>query len=319
MNGELHTLFWYTRAELVLLRRKISSLLSKKCIDLPSSRTEVAQGNEFDNIMCGIIQTLDDILETEAVLWNTIFLSHIIQSLTVHLSNLRAVQDAATLQSIAHLPLDIDFVRIYCFVETLVAVSRANLIVLCTGPPKAGTSTCDISGLKGNFLVSPMYQNRYSCTNQKSGKTNLKIKTSSKSLSNVERKTTTSPILGEENQIKETFNIPTTSRVRNKDPLRQSRSNKDLSLLILEDKIDQSKRLATKVTSKEMLLSHDTSIEAMSNSVHDTGAGLPVHNSEFKSVHVEKRYIAKPKALTRWRAANNVIRTLVHLPRSLGH
>ena len=318
MNGELHTLFWYTRAELVLLRRKISSLLSKKCIDLPSSRTEVAQGNEFDNIMCGIIQTLDDILETEAILWNTIFLSHIIQSLTVHLSNLRAVQDAATLQSIAHLPLDIDFVRIHCFVKTLVSICNANLVSLCTNPSRASVPVCDNVAPKGNILVSPMYQNRLSFIHTRARTSNLKIKTPSNSFSNLQNNTVKSPGLKARHQTANTLTIPTMSRVRTKNPLVHNHSNKDLSLSIVEEKIDQVKRLAMKVTSKDISKSHDTSIEAMSNSVHDTGAGLPVHNVESKQNYAMERYNDTALSKKRWRVATNVVRTVVQLPRKLG-
>ena len=76
------------------------------------------------------------------------------------MSNLRA-QDSATLQNLSHLPLDIDRVRIDCFVETLVAICRANLVALCTNQSKAGVPVFDNVTLKGNILVSPTYQNRH--------------------------------------------------------------------------------------------------------------------------------------------------------------
>lgn len=311
MNGELHTLFWYTRAELVLLRRKSATSLN---LDSTSSNPEGTNGKEFDNIMCCIIQTLDDILETESLLWNTLFLSHIIQSLTVHLLNLRA-QASATLQNISHLPLDIDRVRIDCFVETLVAICRANLVALCTNPSKSSVPVFDNVSLKGNILVSPTYQNRHSFV-QKSRTPNLKIKTPSNSFSNLQNTTVKSPVLKAANQTACAFTVPITSRVRTKDPLIHSHSNKDLSLSIIEDKIDQVKRLATRVCSKNILQSHNTAIEAMHNSVNDTGAGLPVHNTEPKTIYVGKGYNDTSLSKTRWHAANNVIR-MVQRPKKL--
>ena len=317
MNGELHTLFWYTRAELVLLRRKIVTSLNQQCVDSTSSNPEVTRGNEFDNIMCCIIQTLDDILETESLLWNTLFLSHIIQSLTVHLSNLRA-QDSATVQTISHLPLDVDRVRIDCFVETLVAICRANLVALCTNPnpSKSSVPVFDNVTLKGNVLVSPTYQNRHSFV-QKSRTPNLKIKTPSNSFSNLQNTTVKSPVSKAAHQTACTFTVPTASRVRTKDPLVHSHSNKDMSLSIIEDKIDQVKSLATRVCSKDIVQSHDTAIEAMSNSVHDTWAGLPVHNAESKKNYATERYNDTSRSTTRWHAVNNVIR-MIQLPKRIG-
>ena len=64
MNGELHTLFWYTRAELVLLRRRALSFSNDDGKKKTHPIEDVAVRKEVDNVMCGIIQTLDDILQT---------------------------------------------------------------------------------------------------------------------------------------------------------------------------------------------------------------------------------------------------------------
>ena len=138
-------------------------------------------------------------------------------------------------------------------------------------------------------------------------------------LLDIKKNTIKPPVLGRAPQVGEIFNIPITSRVRTKDPLRKSRSNKDLSVLLVEDKMNQVKRLIMKVTSKDMLQSHDKSIEAMSNSVHDARAGLPVHNVDPQQLRIDNKYNNTPHTVMRWRAAQNVIRTLVHLPKSMGH
>ena len=162
MNGELHTLFWYTRAQLVLMRRQ-ASIASRKLdgIQYTKDGTKLKSRHmEVDNIICAMVHTIDDILTTEALLWNTLFLVHIIQSLTVHKSNLTAIHDSEKLQTSTVLPMDLQYVRIYCFIETLLVVCQANLVSLCTTTHKATASNTPHVANKGNIVISPMYQSR---------------------------------------------------------------------------------------------------------------------------------------------------------------
>ena len=99
MNGELHTLFWCTRAQLLLMRRQASTALRKldAMKDTKDGSKLKDRHMEVDNIIFGSVHTIDDILTTEALLWNTLFLVHIIQSLTVHKSYLNAIHDSEQL------------------------------------------------------------------------------------------------------------------------------------------------------------------------------------------------------------------------------
>ena len=162
MNGELHNLFWYTRAQLVLIRRQ-SATASRKLDVMKHEKDDSKikdRHMEVDNIICGIVHTIDDILTTEALLWNTLFLVHIIQSLTVHKSNLNAIHDSEQLTIARVLPMELNYVRIYCFIDTLLVVCQANLVSLCTTSHKANPSNTPHAVNKANIIISPMYQSR---------------------------------------------------------------------------------------------------------------------------------------------------------------
>jgi hypothetical protein len=323
MNAELRTLFWYTRAELVLLRRRALSFKNDDGNSTIHPIEDVAVRKEVDNIMCGIIQTLDDILQTETFLFNTLFLSHIIQSLSVHLSNLRAVHDASVLQNFQHLPLDINFVRIHCFVETLLFVARANLVSVCTTPPKSNVSGYDNTVPKPNVALSPMYQNRLSKTNLRAAEYNILKKSSSSRLLNVKNnasksQVTTSPVTKSPEFSNKTDPVLKDTQIFHKDPLVKSRSNRNLSDFFIEDKIYQVNRLSKNISGRDMLNSHHQAIEAMNNSVSDTGAGLPVHDSSSKSTGFHVNNHVEPHTGMRWHRASGLINRLVQLPRSLG-
>jgi hypothetical protein len=133
MNRELNTLFWYTRSELVLIRRRNKSFISdqsdKKIV---TDEEDDCRRDEVDVIMRGIIETLDEILASEAKLWNTPFLVHIIQTFSVHISNLKNVYDTNSSVLYTLIPIDIDYTRVCCYLKIIIAVCEANLIHLCT-------------------------------------------------------------------------------------------------------------------------------------------------------------------------------------------
>ena len=114
-----------------------------------------------------------------------------------------------------------------------------------------------------------------------------------------------------------TENASNDTRIRNKDPLINSRPTKTFSHLFVEDKIGQINRLSKKVRSRDMITSHHQSVEAMKNSLSDTGVGLPIHDASSKPTGFHTHNHAKPQTAMRWQKATSLINRLVKLPQSL--
>jgi hypothetical protein len=132
MNRELYNLVWYTRAEFVLMRRHNNPAKVSLALDTEDVPHEEMMSNEVDEIICNIIYTLDNILASENVLFNTLLLIHVIQSLTVHSFNMKACHDGADTSSDTFLSLDNTHVRIQCHLNILLDVCKSNLVSLCS-------------------------------------------------------------------------------------------------------------------------------------------------------------------------------------------
>ena len=135
MNKELHTLFWYTRSELVLIRRRNKSFISDRSQNT-KSKNEAEEGlrDEVDVIIRGMIETIEETIAAEAKFWNTPFIMHVLQALSVHICNLKMVQKTSCSLMYTLLPLDIDYTRVRCYIEMIIAVCQANVVRLCAIP-----------------------------------------------------------------------------------------------------------------------------------------------------------------------------------------
>ena len=375
MNSELHTLFWYTRAELVSTRRKI--------IPFPERRHETVTElddirSEVDDIISAIVQTLDDIMETQLLLWNTLFLSHIIHSLSVHLSNLSDVHNAAVSRGVSMLTLDINYIRLECFIKTLLNICQANIITLCTNSSKTVMSKSDLAANRSpSVKISTGFQRKEAIpisptwttknkphTNPffdqttvepppsiKSGYLNhsvlqynrdLKRSVSTSSgTQNFERERGGSmidPIFG--NQLgndtttpKSTGGTPTGGTPTGgtptggivtgvmpksrRDSLHHAWHSKSFTQLLVNKKIDQLDRLSVNLTSKDMVQAHTRTKEAVSVSAIDKGLRISVDytNTNTNQKKTNDMDTSKHHAVMRWRAAHQVIRTMVKIPK----
>jgi hypothetical protein len=150
MNRELNTLFWYTRSELVTIRRRNKSFLSDRSDqNVKSDDSEASLRDEVDVIIRSMIETIDEILASESKLWNTPFLIHIIQAFSVHIFNLNTVQETNSSLLYTLLPLDIDYTRLRCYNEIILGMCQANLISLCTGMGNGAGSGVGSGGSSG--------------------------------------------------------------------------------------------------------------------------------------------------------------------------
>lgn len=92
---------------------------------------ETTLWEEVNDIIQGILETLDEILRTSQVTWNTLFLANIIQAFTSHLQNLRDCHKAASVAVLTIFPMDVDYTRVRCHVQTMLSVCTANLSQMC--------------------------------------------------------------------------------------------------------------------------------------------------------------------------------------------
>jgi hypothetical protein len=162
MNRELHNLVWYTRAEFVLMRRHNNSAKVSLALDTEDVPLEEMMPNELNQILCNIIHTLDNILASEKVLFNTLLLTHVIQSLTVHSFNMKACHEGANDSVGTFLSLDNTHVRMQCHLNVLLDVCKSNLVSLCSKSRvresvpdtlRIHDSNMDNSGLRRNLSL----------------------------------------------------------------------------------------------------------------------------------------------------------------------
>ena len=151
MNAELHTLLWYARTEIVLTRRRNVPVSNKIMFNKQSHTPEENMNKEVYELMGDIMNTLDDILGAETMLWNAILLSNIITAFTTHLSNFKQCHNASHSLGSTTLSLNNNYIRIKCHIETILDVLKANIISLCSSVPVYGVR-------RSSLLESPAYK-----------------------------------------------------------------------------------------------------------------------------------------------------------------
>jgi hypothetical protein len=91
---------------------------------------------EMGDLLRGVVHTIDDIIVSAAVLWNALFLIHMIHSMNIHASNIEACHKAADAVGSHVFRLDIDHSRVQCHIQNILYICRYNLSRMCTdGPP----------------------------------------------------------------------------------------------------------------------------------------------------------------------------------------
>jgi len=352
MNSEMFTLFWYTRAELALIRKQLNCFAEKQNdtdID-PDEKDSLRK--EVDDIIRGVIQTLDDILYTESLVVSTLFLSHIIQSFTVHISNLQATLEVAEKRGITLFSLESNVVRTNCFITTLISIARANLVILCTTTHKSLVSNTENIQHNKKLLIPPMYQTRTPSILQPNIKyneqRNLHVCDSS-STQNSSTKTRdyiarnlpvfqpNKPRIAPLPRVQ--TDDPTPMRDSTTDPpssghstpgsdvkrinlaqhkLPHSVSRMGSSRRFVEEKIDQMDRLTIHLTSKDMLTSHEQATVAMQNSVMDNVKPPAVRTPKSRGIYFKEVENDEKPGRKKWMTAQNVVRTMARL-RVLGN
>jgi len=131
MNSELHSVFQFIRSDMARMLKKNSNLKSELDVQCDCSYMD-----EMGDLLRGVIHTVDDILVSAAVLWNALFLIHIIHSMNIHASNIEACHKAADAVGSHVFRLDIDHSRVQCHLQNVLYICRYNLSRMCTdGPP----------------------------------------------------------------------------------------------------------------------------------------------------------------------------------------
>jgi hypothetical protein len=299
MNTDMHTLFWYIRSELVLLRRRSNATFAEKtkpfsaqkrfCVGV--SDTETIARNGVDEIVVGIIHTLDDILSAEAILWNLLFLVHIVQSLSVHKCSLTKYEELATTEGYSLVPLDLNFTRIHCYLEIIMDVCRANLVMLCTKDTLHSQKN-EGSNTNASLPIRIPYSN------------------GSSNVSPIQPPAHKSP-----KGLKYTRgNIDLHGYAGNVTAVKRTNSDQELSTKFINDKIDVQNRLCSKLDSKDLLNAHAHATDAMLNSVTDDGTGLPTYETRL-STRAKESMSKTPHSILRWRAAQHTIQMAVRIPK----
>jgi hypothetical protein len=300
MNTDMHTLFWYIRSELVLIRRRSIAAFTEKVRPKKKFSSEIDDDetvarNGVDEIFTGIIHTLDDILNAEAILWNLLFLVHIVQSLSVHNRNLTTYDEMANTKGYSLVCLDLDFTRVYCYLEILMDVCRANLVQLCTKD------------------TMPSQKNEGSNSN---GSLPIRIPYNG-GVSNISPAIPTSPQQAKSPQALKNIggNVDLHGCTGNVVRLKRSNSKQGISTSFISDKIENQTRFCSKLVSKDLLTANSHANDAMLNSMTDDGAGLPTYGTQ-RSQTREKVSLGKtPHSILRWRAAQHTIQLAVRIPR----
>jgi hypothetical protein len=302
---------------------------------------------EVDEIMCGIIHTLEDILDVEAILWNSLFLSHIIQSLNNHLSNLHTCKDAAITMGTTILPLDSYYTRLVCHINLIISVCTANVVHICTGSSNGSPKNLN----RASPALYPAY-------NGDSDRSMLQRPMTTHALSPIQRgdsdrSLVKRPSIGNSIPMSRTQSTPLPGRMKetpkskrsvtfdcirthantthaSKDNLFDTPKNrfilakKDTSTPQLHetqdnqtntfilDKLSQIDRMASRLVSKDLLGAHNTARESILNSTKDAGEGLPIHTRQTAATNRQATNSTTLRKCaspdTRWRAANQVVR-----------
>ena len=345
MNSEMFTLFWYTRAELRLIRRQLNSFTEDNDDSNSNPSDTISLRKEVNDIMREVVQTLDDIIDTENIIVNTLFLSHIIQSFTVHISNLQATTKVATTKDVILFPLDSNIVRINCFIKTLIAIARANLVILCTTTPKPSGPNEDDKSNRKQMQIPPMYMKRtpgmLDRNIKRDEQNEMKVSNGSSTQASSTRtnnyltrnlpmfepnKSHTAPLLkvlsvdittprDSTEHSSQPGSSTSGSRVKKLDQSKSkspySVSHTGMSRKIVDEKIDQITRLTKNLISKDMLTSHAQAIYAMQNSITDKLSPVLTNKKHAKYFNeIENETISTKE---KWKSTQNVVRMMARL------
>jgi hypothetical protein len=167
MNRNMHSLVWYTRADLLLImNRNISANRCTKS-DNRSEDTKQSMCTEVSEILSGMIKTLDDTLAMGNSSWNVLFLSHVIQACSVHLSGLETCRDAYQKLGLCLLGLDNSYVRVRCHITTVVCMCQALLGFLCGAggalESRRGSTPCLPSSTPSQSINVPVLLRSSTC------------------------------------------------------------------------------------------------------------------------------------------------------------
>ena len=123
MNSEFHSLFLFTRADIGRMITK-NTASGKDC--------DCSYVDEMSGLLKSVMYTIDDIIVSAGVMWNALFLVHLIHSINVHVSNIEACHEAADAKGSPVFRFDVDYIRIRCHLDNILAVCRYNMSRMCT-------------------------------------------------------------------------------------------------------------------------------------------------------------------------------------------
>jgi hypothetical protein len=268
MNLELHKLLWYTKAELVQIRKRNTSVWQK---DKNTTGWDDNRENIYDEItgiLSGVIITIDDVLKTGSSAWNSLLLANIIQAFNVHLSTLQRCHFAAEALGYTMLGLDNNYTRVRCHVQTVLDMIKANLVVLCSS---AAVSVGRRTNLKvdTNFGDSNLTRPPTNLTRSPSNLTRS-APDLIRSFSNLDRSS------GSKSLIESTAPVApntvplfrrSTSSVNNALQGLCVALKDDSCQLVVKDMLVQHTRLRSKLSSKNLIEAHQTANIAMASAV----------------------------------------------------
>jgi hypothetical protein len=275
MNTELHTFLGYVQADIVVIRKRCASLskivfsCEKKALDTQES----GLNKEFDQILEGIISTLDDMFACETMLWNSILLENLIQAFTSHLNSMEICHKNAQGLGSTSLSLDNNYIRIKCHADTILSILRCNIVSMCSSvsQKKGGESRATV----------PLFQRDIRPNKDTVGQVGL-VRTTSLQLGRSQMSFVSSPthhhslgILSKSSSnpnIKKLIGSQSEKNIRTVEILPSTGKQSDA----IRTSMYQHSKQRLKICSKVLVDEHDRSHHAILNSMMGEGRGVPV-------------------------------------------
>jgi hypothetical protein len=133
MNSELRSVLLYIRGDIVQIRHRCHPSSSGKQPSSSGKQPVDDMRGEMTDLMRSVVSTIDDIVSTGMVIWNSLFLMHLIHVFTVQLKNIDDVHKAADSIGLDIFAFDVDHTRVICHLRTILSVCQSNLAALCGG------------------------------------------------------------------------------------------------------------------------------------------------------------------------------------------
>ena len=139
MNSEFNSVLVFIRSDMSRMIKKMSTFKSElKERSDPDEPGDYSYIDEMYELLRGVMHTLDDILISATVMWNALFLLHMIHSMNIHISNIYACHKTADAKCAPVFRLDIDHSRVQCHLENILSICRYNLSRMCMdGVPRS--------------------------------------------------------------------------------------------------------------------------------------------------------------------------------------